>query len=97
MIIDGLKKKLYDENSKKGGKWIHKLSHVVWRLRTQPSKATGQTPFFLVYGSEAILPADIMWKSPRVEMYNEGEADKARQLELDPVEEARSTILVQSA
>jgi hypothetical protein len=34
--------------------------------------------FFLVYGSEAILPADIMWKSPTVEMHNEGEADEAR-------------------
>jgi transposase InsO family protein len=72
MIIDGLKKRLYDENSKKGGKWIHELPHIIWGLRTQPSKATGQTPLFLVYGSEAILPADIMWKSPRVEMYNEG-------------------------
>jgi hypothetical protein len=30
MIIDGLKKRLYDENSKKGGKWIHELPHVVW-------------------------------------------------------------------
>jgi hypothetical protein len=89
MIIDGLKKRLYDENSKKGGKWIHELPHVVWGLQTQPSKATRQTPFFLVYGSEAILPADIMWKSPRVEMYNEGEVDEARQLELDSVEEAR--------
>jgi hypothetical protein len=38
-----------------------------------------------------------MWKSPRVEMYNEGEADKARQLELDSVKEARCTALVQSA
>jgi hypothetical protein len=77
LIIEGLKKRLYDKNSKKGGKWIHELPHVVWGLRTQPSKATGQTPFFLVYGSEAILPADIMWKSPRVEMYIEGEADEA--------------------
>jgi hypothetical protein len=57
----------------------------------------GQTPFFLIYGSEAILPADIMWKSPRVEMYDEGEADEARQLELDSIEEARCTALVQSA
>jgi hypothetical protein len=97
MIIDGLKKRLYDKNSKKGGKWIHELPHVVWGLRTQSSKATGQTPFFLVYGSEAILPADIMWKSPRVEIYNEGEADEAMQLELDFVEEARCTTLVQSA
>jgi hypothetical protein len=97
LIIDGLKKRLYDENSKKGGKWVHELPHVVWGLWTQSSKAIGQTPFFLVYGSEAILPADIMWKSPRVEMYNEGEADETRQLELDSVEEARCTALVQSA
>jgi hypothetical protein len=60
MIIEGLKKSLYDENSKKGGKWIHELPQVIWGLRTQPSKATEQTPFFLVYDSEAILPADIM-------------------------------------
>jgi hypothetical protein len=60
-------------------------------------KPQGRLHFFLVYGSEAILPADIMWKSPRVEMYNEGEADEARQLELDSIEEARCTALVQSA
>jgi hypothetical protein len=34
MVIEGLKKRLYDENSKKGGKWIHELSHVVWGLWT---------------------------------------------------------------
>ena len=50
---------------------------MVWGLRTQPSKATGQSPFFLTYGSEAILPTDIMWKSLRIEAYQEGEADEA--------------------
>jgi hypothetical protein len=65
MIIDGLKKRLYDENSKKRGKWIRELPHVVWGLRTHSSKTTGQTLFFLVYGFEAILPADIMCKSPK--------------------------------
>jgi hypothetical protein len=96
MIIDGLKKRLYDETRKEetGYTSCHMSSG---RLRTQPSKATGQAPFFLVYGSEAILPADIMWKSPRVEMYNEGEADEASQLELNSVEEARCTALVQLA
>jgi hypothetical protein len=94
MILDGLKKRLYNENSKKGGKWINELPHVVWGLRTQPSKATGHTPFFLVYGSETILPADIMWKSPQVEMYDEGEAEEAKQLELDTVKEARCNALV---
>ena len=38
-----------------------------------------------------------MWRSPRVEAYQEGEADEARQLELDSVEEARVNALTQSA
>ena len=38
-----------------------------------------------------------MWKSPRVEVYQEEEADEARQLELDLVEEARVNALTQSA
>jgi hypothetical protein len=54
LILDGLKKRLYDKNSKKGSKWIDEISSVVWGLRTQPSEATGQSPFFVVYGSEKI-------------------------------------------
>ena len=38
-----------------------------------------------------------MWKSPRVEANQEGEADEARQLELDSVEEVRINALTQSA
>ena len=38
-----------------------------------------------------------MWKSPRVEAYQEGEANEAWQLELDTVEEARVNALTQSA
>ena len=91
-----MKKRLYDTNTKKGGKWIQELPHVVWGLRAQPSKATRQSPFFLTYGSEPI-PVDIMWKPPRVEAYQEGEADDARQLELDSVEEAIINALTQSA
>ena len=37
-----------------------------------------------------------MWKSPRVEAYQEGEADEARQVELDSVEEVRINALTQS-
>jgi hypothetical protein len=40
LILNGLKKRLYNANSKKGSKWIHELPLVVWRLRTQSSKAT---------------------------------------------------------
>jgi hypothetical protein len=97
LILDGLKKRLYDENNKKGGKWINEISLVVWGLHTQPSKATGESLFFLVYGFEAILPTDMMWKSPRLEMFEEGEADTARHLELDSAKEIRCNVMFQSA
>ena len=32
LVLDGLKKILYDANTKKGGKWIQELPHVVWGL-----------------------------------------------------------------
>ena len=96
LIIDGLKKWIFDSTSKKGGKWLAELPMVIWGLRTQSSKATGQTPFFLVYGSEAILPVDIMLKSPRLEMYDSAEADGSRQLELDSLDEMRYNALLRS-
>ncbi|KAK1618335.1 hypothetical protein QYE76_023852 [Lolium multiflorum] len=46
--------------------------------------------FFLVYGSEAVLPSDIIHDSPRVFAYNEETADEARQLSVDLIEEARN-------
>ena len=42
IILDGLKKRVYDANTKKGGKWIQELPHVIWGLLTQPSKANHQ-------------------------------------------------------
>ena len=71
---------------------------LYWNMAWEAIFATTeQSPFFLTYGSEAILPVDIMWKSPIVESYQEGEADEAWQLELDSVKEVRVNALTQSA
>ena len=65
MILDALKKKIFDKKERLAGKWIRELPYVVWSLRTQPSKAlAGNTPFFMVYGSEAVLPADLQFGAP---------------------------------
>ena len=53
--------------------------------------------FFLVYESEAVLPADLIWTSPRIEQYDEGEAEHTRRLELDSTEEVRVNATLQSA
>jgi hypothetical protein len=49
----------------------------------------GLTPFFLVYGAEAILPSDVQYDSPRVEAYEEEDEEKSRQLSVDLLEEER--------
>jgi hypothetical protein len=51
---------------------LQELSSVVWSLRATPSRATGFTPFFLVYGAEAVLPTGLEYGSPRVKGYDEG-------------------------
>jgi hypothetical protein len=48
-----------------------KMGHVLWSLRTTLSWATGFTPFFMVHGSEAVLPTDTDYSSPRVRAYTE--------------------------
>jgi hypothetical protein len=89
LILAGLKPRLYEELEDYGSKWIEELPKVVWGLRTQVSRATGYSPFFLVYGSEAMLPADLIWTSPKIEQYEEEEAKHTRRLELDSTEETR--------
>jgi hypothetical protein len=35
MILEALRKKVFDKNEKLTGKWIRELPYVVWSLRTQ--------------------------------------------------------------
>jgi len=71
MILQGLKPRIHNRLKKFSKKWVEELSSVLWSLRTTPSRATKYTPFFMVYGSEAVLPADLEYGSPRLKAYNE--------------------------
>jgi transposase InsO family protein len=71
MILQGLKPRIYNDLNKFGRRWMKELPLVVWSLRTTPSRATGSTPFFLVYGAEAILPTDLDYGSPRTKAYDD--------------------------
>ena len=92
-----LKPRLYEELKDYGSKWIDELPKVVWALRQQVSRATEYLPFFLVYGSKAALPADLIWNSLRIEQYDEGEAEHMRWLKLDSAEEVRVNATLQLA
>jgi hypothetical protein len=97
MILKGLKSRIYDALKPYKNKWIKELPYVVWGLRTQPSRGiNNQTLFFMVYGSEAILPADLLLGAPRVAFDNEVEAENTRLLDIDLVEEERLAAQLQS-
>ena len=38
--------------------WDRRLPHVLFAYRTSPHDSTGETPFRLLYGREAVLPTD---------------------------------------
>jgi hypothetical protein len=97
MVLDALKKILHDAANTKRGRWINELPNTLWGLCTQPTKSTGQSPYFLVYSSEAILPADVMWDLPVVEQYDEGISEDSRRVDIDGLEEAHYAALVHSA
>jgi hypothetical protein len=59
--------------NKFGRRWVAKLLMVLWSLRMTQSQATGFTPLFMIYGSEAILPIDLEYGAPRVRAYDNQE------------------------
>jgi hypothetical protein len=87
MVLDALKKRLHDAANTKGGKWIRELPNALWGLHTQPTKPMGQSPYFLIYGSEAILPDNVMWESSAVEQYDEGILKDNRRVDIHGLEE----------
>jgi hypothetical protein len=60
-ILRGLKTCTYDCLKKHDANWVSELPSVLWGNRTTPSRATGETPFFLVYGAKACLPRKSSW------------------------------------
>ena len=51
----------------------------------------------MVFGSEAVLPADVAFRAPRVENYNEENSDQAWLVELDILEEEHLVTYVRIA
>ncbi len=64
--------------------------HVV-SYRTTPRRATGETPFSLIFGTEAIIPVKIIQPSVRVQVFNEEGNNLGLRTKLDLIDEDRET------
>jgi hypothetical protein len=73
---------------------VEELPSVLWSLRTTPNTSTGYTPFFLLFGAEAVLPTDVRYGAPCIEAYVEEDAQIALEDARDLLDEARDVALI---
>jgi hypothetical protein len=97
MVLQALKDRIYDDTSNYATRWLAELPHVIWGLRTQVSITTGFSPFFRVYGSGAVLPTNVASGAPRIQFYEEGEAEQTHRVDLDNLEEQRLAAVMRQA
>ncbi|KAL0342572.1 UNVERIFIED_CONTAM: hypothetical protein Scaly_1919800 [Sesamum calycinum] len=75
--------------NKTGGQWVVALPGVLWSYRTTPCSTIRETPFNLVYGSEAIIPAKAELETLRIQHYEKENNDNLFQTNLDLIDKVR--------
>ena len=91
--MNRLKKRLDDAK----GRWVEELPHVLWTYRTTPRKSTGETPFFMTYGAEAVIPLENGFPTMRTSTFTLDGNDELLKKNLDLIEERRENAVVQLA
>ena len=72
VLLRGLKRRL----EKAKGTWVEEVPRIVWAYHTTPKSTIRETPFSLVYGSDAMIPVDIQESSPRFQSFVAEESNK---------------------
>ena len=93
VIVNGLKKRLDDVN----GKLVEELPHVLWTYRTTPRRSTGETPFSMTYGAEAVIPLENGFPTLRTSTFTLDGNNELLKKNLDLIEERRENAMVQLA
>ncbi|PNY16673.1 hypothetical protein L195_g013398, partial [Trifolium pratense] len=85
VILRALKRKL----ESKGEAYVAHLSPILWSYHTTPQCSTGEAPYTMVYGSNAMIPVEINPPSWRRETSIVEESSEALRENLDMIEELR--------
>lgn len=79
---------------------MDELPTILWAYRTTSWVSTGETPFNLVYGTEALIPVKISCRSPRLDAFDKcdgSENSDSVKESLDLIEEQRNRAAVRIA
>nr|XP_011463607.1 PREDICTED: uncharacterized protein LOC105351323 [Fragaria vesca subsp. vesca] len=85
-IIKKLMKKKLDDAK---GMWAQKLPEVLWAIRTTAIETTGETPFSMAFGTEAVLPIETSIPSGKVKNFDATTNEEGLCLNIDLIVEKR--------
>ncbi|GJZ32821.1 reverse transcriptase domain-containing protein, partial [Tanacetum coccineum] len=89
----GIKARLGEGNKN----WIEEIPYVLWAHRTMIKSSHGDTPFFLTYGTEAVIPTEIGMPTYRTTVVDVVHNDEELRLNMDLLEERRERAAIREA
>ncbi|KAL0406404.1 UNVERIFIED_CONTAM: Ribonuclease HI [Sesamum latifolium] len=90
ILVQGIKRRL----ERVGGNWTEELTSILWAYRTIPRGSTGESPFTLVCGIKAIIPAELGIPSHRIMHLSENHNNELLKKNLDLLEELREKAFI---
>ncbi|XP_057418919.1 uncharacterized protein LOC130713140 [Lotus japonicus] len=93
VILNGVKKRLGEAK----GLWADELITVIWAYNTTLQSTTGETPFKLTYGVDAMIPVEVQDVTFRVATYNEEHNDMNRLVDLNLADETQAEVRLRQA
>jgi len=84
-LLRGLKRRL----DKAKGTCAKEVPRIVWAYHTTPQSTIRETPFCLVYGSDAMIPVEMKENSPRFQNFVVEESNEERKVNLNQLDEVR--------
>ena len=76
---------------------MEELPYVQWTYRITPRRSTGETPFSMTYGVEAVIPLETGFPMLRTNSFNPSNNNELLEKSLDFIEERRENAMVQLA
>ena len=74
------------------GVWPNELPRVLWAYRTTMRTPTGEAPFKLAYGSEAVIPVEVHMENHMAMKYQDEDNKEQLHLNLDLIDEVRMRV-----
>ena len=92
-LLSALEKQL----EKAKGRWVEELPSVLWAYRTTLERPTGNTPFALAYGIDAVIPTEIGMPTARTAIQGQRKESEELTRHLDWADETREMASVRMA